>query len=131
MQKPKQVEIVRNVLILAALIGVVLFSWLLGHILRFSIPAFWHPPAPETDPQIRYGAEFEFEGIRRLAIFPGLELVSLSAKLPLPMIPGALPSACRGLTFFTSLPAKCLTTDGQLVKIGGVESIVILIPESK
>ena len=44
MQKPKQVEFARNVLILAALIGVVLFSWLLGHILRFSIPAFWHPP---------------------------------------------------------------------------------------
>jgi hypothetical protein len=66
MQTPKPSKPILNVLVLAALIGTVLFGWLSGHILRYSIPAFWHPPIQETDPHIKNGYQFEFESERIL-----------------------------------------------------------------
>ncbi len=71
MQKSK---LVPKILVLTALIATVSLGWLAGHILRFSIPALWHPPIEENNPQIKTGFEFEFEGIRRLAVLPETSL---------------------------------------------------------
>jgi hypothetical protein len=128
-QMPKRMETIRNVLILAALVGLVLLSLLLGHILRYSIPALWHPPIQETDPQIRYGVEFE--GIRRLIIFPGLALQTAPGPVLIREGWGAPPGECFGTTYYTSLPAKCQAADGRLVQAGGIESNVILILPGK
>ena len=62
MQNSKSYKLILNVLVLVALIGTVLFGWLAGHILRYSNPAFWHPPIQETNPHIENGYQFEFEG---------------------------------------------------------------------
>jgi hypothetical protein len=131
MQKPKRIEIARNVLVLAVLIGLVLLSWLLGHILRYSIPSLWHPPIQETDPQIRYGLDFELEGIRRLAVLPGLAPANAPAHAQPGEIWGALPAECPGYTYYTSLPAKCRTVDGRLVQVRSTESRILLIPPRK
>jgi len=131
MQKPERVEVIRNVLVLAALIGLVLFSWLLGHILRYSIPALWHPPIPENDSQIKYGVEFEFDGIRRFVILPGLAPGNIVAPVQIREGQITLPVECPGYIYYTSLPAKCRTVDGRLVQVGGIESNVILVPQGK
>jgi hypothetical protein len=131
MEKPKRVEIVRNILVLLTLIGLVLFSWMLGHILRYSIPGLWHPRIPEIDPHIRYGGEFESEGIRRLAAFPGLALVDVQVKADLREQPSGPPEECLSLTYYTSLPAKCWTSDWRFVSVSGIESNVSVIPPSK
>jgi len=131
MQKPERVEVIRNVLVLAALIGLVLFGWLLGHILRYSIPALWHAPIQENDSQIKYGVEFQFDGIRRSVVLPGLAPAIPVAPVQIREGQKPLPVACPGYTYYTSLPAKCRTLDGRLVQVGGVESNVILIPQGK
>lgn len=131
MENSKRVEIIRNVLVLATLVGVVLLSWLFGHILRYSIPAFWQPPVQETDPQIKVGLEFEFEGIRRLAVLPGLAPVNGSVQFQFALAPGARPAECLGQTYYTSLPAKCRSVDGRLVMVREFESKFILIPQGK
>lgn len=131
MQTSKRVEFLRNVLILAGLVGLVLLSWLLGHILRYSNPMLWHPPLQEPDPQIKMGIAIDFEGIPRLATLPGLKPVSDSEQALLAREPGARPAECAGLTYFTSLPAKCLAADGRLVQAPGFESSAIMIPQSK
>jgi hypothetical protein len=46
----------RKLLILIALIGVLLFGWLAGHILRYSTLEFWHPPIEEINPGGKIGA---------------------------------------------------------------------------
>jgi len=63
-----------NLLCLAALIATASLGWMAGHIVRFSIPEyqFQHPPIEEINPQIKTGYQFEFEGIRRLIVLPGL-----------------------------------------------------------
>ena len=105
----------RNLLILVALTGTVLFGWVAGHILRYSIPSLWHPPVQETNPHIKNGYQFEFEGEPLVITSPenpwvriyfGSELLKPSEQ-------------CEGLTYYTSLPAKCHTADGQLVRVGG------------
>jgi hypothetical protein len=131
MQKPNRIEIARNMLVLAALVGLVLFSWLLGHILRYSIPALWHPPVQERDPQIKYGLEFDFEGIRRFVVLPELAAGSMPAQVQLSEIWAALPAQCLGSTYYTSLPAKCRTVDGRLVQVRSTVSRILLIPPRK
>jgi hypothetical protein len=129
MEKQKRVEILRNILVLVALVGLVLLSWLLGHILRYSIPTLWHPPLPEMDPQIKYG--FEFEGIRRSVVLPGLAPGNIAVQFQIRETQVMLPEECPGYTYYTSLPAKCRTVDGRLIQVGGIESNVILIPQGK
>jgi hypothetical protein len=128
MQKPKRVEFARNVLVLTTLVGLVLFSWLLGHILRYSIPALWHPPIRETDPRIEYGLALDFEGIRRSVVLPGLAPGNAPAPAQLSEIWAAPPSECPGYTYYTSLPAKCRTVDGRLVQVRSSESRILLVP---
>lgn len=128
---PKRAEVFRNVLILATLIGLVLFSWLVGHILRYSIPALWHPPIQETDPQTEYGIDLEFEGIRRLVVLPEMAPGNAQIQIYKREVQITLPGRCLGYTYYTSLPAKCRTVDGRLVQVGGVEGNFILIPQDK
>jgi len=131
-EKPNRIEILRNLLVLAALVAAVLFSWMVGHTLRYSIPALWHPPIRETNPQTRYGAEFDFDGIRRTAVLPGLApKTAASVRIQVQARPGFVSNECMALTYFTSLPAKCLTADGRLVIARGADSNVFLIPQRK
>ena len=131
MQKPKSVEFARNVLVLAILVGLVLFSWLLGHILRYSIPALWHPPVQDRDPQIKYGLEIDFEGIRRSVVLPGLAPGGVPAQAQPSEIWAAPPAECPGYTYYTSLPAKCRTVDGRLVQVRPTGSRILLVPPRK
>lgn len=126
----KRVEAFRNILVIALLIGLVLSSWLLGHILRFSIPALWHPPVQETNPQNKYGVEFD--GNRRMTLL--LEVAPVKEHLEIISIQDGQdspPGECRGLTYFTSLPAKCLSMDGRLVQVRRIETNFILFPVGK
>lgn len=127
----KRVEVLRNVLILTTLAGLVLFSWLLGHILRYSIPAIWHPPIPEKNLPIEYGNEFEFAGIRRLAELPEMALGNALAQTLSREAQVFLPEQCLGSTYYTSLPAKCQTADGRLVQAGGIKANIIILPQGK
>lgn len=131
MQKQKQLETARNILVLAVLVGLVLLSWLLGHILRYSLPALWHPPIQETDPQIKVGYEVEFEGIRRFVLFPGLEPVNIPVQAPFGDGWAALPAECLGYTYYTSLPAKCRAVDGRLVQVREPGLNVFGIPQGR
>jgi hypothetical protein len=127
----KQAGILAKILVLVALVGLVLLSWLAGHILRFSIPALWHPPLPETNPRIRYGDEIEFEGIRREVVLTGVAPETWYARIEVRAGQAPMSADCMGLTYFTSLPAKCLTADGRLVIVQEFEPNVILIPRGK
>ena len=121
---------IRNLLVLTTLIGMVLLGWLVGHVLRYSIPAFQlqHPPIQEFDPHIKNG--LEFEGIRRQAVLMGIPAMGAITSEG-PVILGELIfEGCVGNTYYTSLPAKCRTAGGQLVQVGGGQQGVILLPGS-
>jgi len=129
MEKTDWQGIVRNVLVLAALTGMVLVGWLAGHILRFSIPAyqFQHPPIQENDSHIKNGYEFQLKG----AAFSITPADSPWVKAYLGDEQQGLSPRCIALTYYTSMPAKCLTVDGQLVQVGGTETNVIVLPSDK
>jgi len=128
-----QVTFIKKLTILTALIGTVLFGWLSGHILRHSIPEyqFRHSPVPEIDPHIENGYETEFEGIRRMAVWmenPAVRIFTDEGTLYLGEI---LIGQCAGNTYYTSLPAKCQSMDGNWAQVGNGDSDVFLIPENK
>jgi hypothetical protein len=131
MDTDKRVQVMRNIFVLTALIGLVLFSWLLGHILRYSIPTLWHLPIQQTDPHIKNGDEFEVDGIRHLAVLPGLAPVTTQVQFEPNAEQAAPPEECLSFTYYTSLPAKCWTSDGRFVRVGGVETNVFVIPREK
>lgn len=107
----------RNLLILAVLIGTVSLGWLAGHILRFSLPALWHPPIEEIDPRIKNGFKLELEG-ERIILTPQENAWIRVESL----------ERCPGNTYYTSLPAKCRSADGELVRVGGNQREIILVP---
>jgi len=120
--------VVWKLLVLAAVIGMVLFGWLAGHILRYSTLEFWHPPIEEINPRIKTGVEFDSEDIRRLAMLPeNLQATQLR------VYPGEgqinLFDGCVGNTYYTSLPAKCRSADGRLVRVGGSPGLLIPLDE--
>ena len=126
MQRPK---FILNLLVLTTVIGLVLTGWLAGHILRFSIPAYYHqqPPNPEVNPKIKIGYEFEFEGEPFVVVSPEgnpLVQVFLSEGQMIPL------ERCLGATYYTSLPAKCHTADGKLVRVG-VQGVQLIYLEEK
>jgi hypothetical protein len=131
MEKTKRLGFLRNLLILASLIGLVLMSWLLGHALRNSTPALWHPAVFGAEPQILIQVEIESAGIRRVVILPGFAPGNAPTRVQFQEVLVAPPAECLGTTYFTSLPAKCRTADGRLVKVPGLGSNVILIPLDK
>ena len=75
----------------------------------------------EVDPRIKTGYEFEIEGIRRLVVFPE---ISLAPQVRIYPGEGQINfmDGCVGNTYYTSLPAKCRSLDGRLVRVGGVDS---------
>ena len=115
---------VRNLLILIALTGTMLFSWLAGHILRYSILALWHPPIQETNPHIENGYQFELENKRLILPQQAGPWVSIGA--------GGMqlyPSEQRvGMIYYTSLPAKCQSASGELVRVEESPSKITLGP---
>jgi len=118
---------IRNLLVLIAVIGLVLAGWLTGHILRHITPAYQHPPIQEIDPQIKTGYFIGPDGqFTIVGSVDGLEGQVFSGQAQF-----NLQAGCMGLTYFTSLPAKCLTPDGKLVRVGGIEANVIVIPKEK
>jgi hypothetical protein len=113
-----------NLLVLVALVGTVSLGWLAGHILRYSIPALWHLPIQETNPQIKNGFEFEFEG-EPIILTPQ---ENPWVRVYIGGEPAKPPERCMGYTYYTSLPAKCHTAGGRLVRVGGIEAGVFVIP---
>lgn len=112
MQMRKWAKFVSNVLILAALAGTTSLGWLAGHILRYSIPALWHPPIQEMNPQIKNGYQFEFEGepfILTPQESPWARIYIGGAQME-------PPKRCLGYMYYTSLPTKCRFVDGELVR---------------
>jgi len=119
-----------NLLCLAALIATASLGWMAGHVIRFSIPEyqFQHPPTPEIDPQIKNG--FEFEGIRRLVVLPGNPQVP-QARVFIGGIQVKPLEGCVGNTYYTSLPAKCRSVDGRLVRVGRNPQEIFIVPFSE
>jgi hypothetical protein len=128
-QNPTPSKIILNLLVLITVIGLVITGWLIGHTLRYSNPALWHPPIEEINPQIKTG--FESEGIRRQAVLMGNpSLRALNREWTL-ILGEVLSGNCVGNTYYTSLPAKCRSADGSLVRVTGDGSTVIYIPPDK
>ena len=131
MQTSKPPMYVRKVLVLIALIATTSFGWLVGHIVRFSIPVYQHPPIEEIDPHIRNGYEPEYEGIRRQFVWTGVPAARIPSSEGAIILGELTMEQCLGSTYYTSLPAKCQTADGRLVRVGRVDSIVVVPSNGK
>jgi hypothetical protein len=125
-------KLIRNLLILTTVIGFTLTGWLAGHILRFYMPAsqFQHPPNEKIDPKIKNGFDFEYQGIRRIAVFSRIT-EALQVQVFLDEIQVKPLNGCVGNTYYTSLPAKCRSADGGLVAVRGIAPYFVVIPEDK
>jgi hypothetical protein len=122
-----------NILVLIALTGAVLFGWLTGHIIRFSIPAyqFQRSPTPEFNLHIKNGYEFELQGIRRLVVLTANSPMQPLINEEIVNFEGMLFGKCQGTIYYTSLPAKFHSVNGELVRVGEVESNIILFSPNK
>jgi len=113
-----------NLLVLVVLIGTVSLGWLAGHILRYSLPKLWHPPVQETNPQIKNGYQFELEDEHFILTpqeVPWVRVYIGGERLK-------PPERCVGMTYYTSLPAKCRSVSGELVQVGESPWKIILGP---
>jgi hypothetical protein len=131
MQNSKLPKPIPNLLVLIALTGAILFGWLAGHILRFSIPDYQlqHPPIPKFDPHIKNGYEFELQGIRRLVVLTGGSTMSIFSDTGGVSLEGLLTEQCLSTTYYTSLPAKCHSVNGDLIRVGeGGPNIMFFSP---
>ena len=113
-----------NLLVLVALVGTVSLGWLAGHVLRYSLPAFWHPPIQETNPQIKNGYDFEFVG--KSSVITPLENPLVRVYIDEEFLKP--PERCVGMTYYTSLPAKCRSVSGELARVGESPWKIILGP---
>ena len=98
------------VLIVLVVIGMTTFGWVLGHIVKYSIPAFQHPPLH----------------------FPGEksgEATPLQAHEKIPFMKSNINPVqnCQTTVYYTSLPAKCHTPNGKLVRVESFPQGFILI----
>ena len=120
MQDFKLPKPIPYLLVIIILISAVLFGWLAGHILRFSMPAYQlqHPPIPKFDPDIKIGSEFELQGIRRLVVLTESSTMSVFTDTGRTGLEEMLTEQCLGITYYTSLPAKCLSANGDLIRVG-------------
>jgi len=127
----KQSKLIPNLLVLITVIGFALSGWLVGHILRHTLPAyqFQHPPIQEVDPNIKNG--FESEGIRREAVLMGNPAVQVFLGEGSLSLGETLFQAYVGNTYYTSLPAKCRSVDGRLVIVGNSPGQRVLTPPDK
>ena len=133
MQDFKLPKPIPNLLVLIALTSAVLFGWLAGHIMRFSIPVyqFQGTPTPEFDLHIKNGYEFELQGIRRLVVLTENSAVRVFTDTGTLNLEGVLLEQCLGTTYYTSLPAKCHNANGELIRVGGIETNAIVDPRDK
>ena len=133
MQDFKLPKPIPKLLVLIALICAVLFGWLTGHILRFSMPIYQlqHPPIPKFDPRIKNGYEFELQGIRRLAVLTESPAVRVLTDTGTRSPDGILLEQCRTTIYYTSLPAKCHNANGDLVRAGEARPNIILLSPNK
>jgi hypothetical protein len=122
-----------KLLVLIALTCAVLFGWLTGHIIRFSIPVYQlqDSPIPKFNLHMKNGYEFELQGIRRLAVLTESSTMSVfsdtgEAGLELFRI-----EQCLGTTYYTSLPAKCNSMNGDLIRVGEAGLDIILFSPNK
>jgi len=129
MQQNSKISIARNILVLTALIAIAAFGWTVGHILRFSISSLGHPPIEESDPRIKIG--LEEGGIRRQFVWTGSPVVrGFSGEGA--VLPGEFSLAqCPGITFYTSLPAKCRSANGELIRAGNSGGEFVVTPPEK
>ena len=107
-----------KIFILTALIATASLGWLAGHIIRFSIPALWHPPIEENTPGEKIGSVFQAYTPQ---ILGGVPITNWGVNAW---------QDCKNDVYYTSLPAKCRSMDGRLVQVRGFEPNVIVIPLS-
>jgi len=124
-------KLISNLLVLITVLGFALTGWLVGHILRHSMPAyqFQHSPIDEISPKIENG--FQFDGIRRQVVLTGESAWRAVTSEGSFYLGQALFNGCDGNTYYTSLPAKCRSADGRLVKVEGNDSYIIVVLEDK
>ena len=128
MESSKPSKLILNLLVFITVIGLILAGWLTGHIVRHITPAYQHPPIEEIGPHIKTGYLPESDGQLTIigtgdVTLDGSDIRVYSGQtVPHPQ------AVCASLTYFTSLPAKCHTFDGQLARVGGNEWNGILIP---
>ena len=112
-------KIALNILILTALVFIVSLGWLAGHILRFSIPGIWHPPVEERIPGEKVGS----------APQPPLLVERIPVtRWNVEVMPMMMLNQCKTDVYYTSLPAKCHSADGRLVRVGGIQRELIIVP---
>ena len=131
MQISQPQKFVRKLLVLIALIATISFGWLVGHIVRFSIPTYQHPPIEEVDPHIQKGFQLEFQGIRRQFVWTGVSAARIPGNEGAIIFGDLTMEQCLGSTYYTSLPAKCHTADGRLVRVGGSNTVVVVPPDGE
>jgi len=118
---------VRYLLVLIVVVGLILVGWLTGHIVRHITPAYHQTPNEEVNPHIKTGYFFAPDGQSTIIdTVDGLGTRIYTGQEAVPLQIG-----CLNTTYYTSLPAKCHTPDGQLVEAGGFGPKNILIPKSK
>lgn len=122
-------KLIRNLLVLITVVGLVLTGWLVGHILRHLTPSYRHPPIEEIDPHIENG--LDFEGIRRQVVLTGNPASSAFVIEGPLYLEQFLSNQCLGSTYYTSLPAKCRSADGELVILGGWLQRQLVAPQDK
>jgi hypothetical protein len=128
-QRPS--KLIPKLLVLITVLGFALTGWLVGHILRHTIPLyqFQHSPIDEINPKFESG--FQSDGIRRQATLMEESARGVFTSEGSFFLGQALINACVGNTYYTSLPAKCRSADGSLAKVGSVELGITLIPKDR
>jgi len=111
-------KIALNILILAALISTVSIGWLVGHVIRFSIPEFWQPPIEERIPGEKIGDASQ----------PPLPAERIPVTRWNANVTPMMLEHCKTNVYYTSLPAKCRSVDGNLVRVGVVQREIMIIP---
>ena len=115
-------KIALNILIFTALISTVSIGWMAGHIIRFSIPEFWHPPIEERIPGEKIGS----------APQPPLLVERIQVtRWNVEVMPMRFLDQCKTDVYYTSLPAKCRSIDGHLAWVGGVQGGNRIIPHGE
>lgn len=112
---------IQKTLVLLAVIGLVITGWIAGHIIRYSIALYLHPPIEEINPHIETG----FEPAEIVLLEDSCVIVYVDEKMAVPE------EQCMALTYYTSLPAKCRNANGELVRVGRDESKGLLISPMK
>ena len=109
-------QIAVNILIFTALIATASLGWLAGHIIRFSIPEFWHPPLEERIPGEKIGSLFQ------------VYTPQILGRVPITNWEVNIWQGCKTDVYYTSLPAKCRSMDGRLVRVVGGQREIFIFP---